>query len=585
MYSRLNEVERVREVFIPKRVNRKGKRFGFARFGSNIDKTRVEQELNGLWFGSYKLRANLAKFDRKSSSNKPDSHPKSLHHGSPDSDQGKAWRIRDFSYAEVVRGSSSQSNANTANHHQDDSSSTSLRYVSSEEDRVRLKKYFTGILKEKFLFIDVGKNIKEACHGVLTINYLGGELVLIQAASEMDIQEKDLERIAYWFESIRPWRERDVDNSRVIWTQWFGVPMHAWNPKFFKLVSTKFGSLIRLDEDTINRSNLQTARALIRTSRPEIPKEAFSVSIDGRMFPIRIREESEDVEDEYEEWSSDDGEDDYEDDSSTSMDSDDEVIPVLRSIGGGVKGVASTQGHEERLEFRDVALMASQESRGGIHAHGLGIMETIYPNKSEEVAVNTRISDRVVDIPHDQRVVGYKAGLENINAESELGKLCTKKVDNSVLPAQKIESAQTSGKILMDLNGPRLLDGPIHPSAEISLGNQDEDLMDTKSDSSCSQNSQTSDEQDTPHGDETKSGVVGVNANNIQGKAVAKSKKKRRNKNPTLDRWVEHQRSSIHKDEAENLGCGSQGMGCREKTGLNRESYRRSNYQPHEGFG
>ncbi|KAL8514859.1 hypothetical protein ACS0TY_013810 [Phlomoides rotata] len=190
-----------------------------------------------------------------------------------------------------------------------------------------------------------------------------------------------------------------------------------------------------MDEDTINRSNLQTARALIRTSRPEIPKEAFSVSIDGRMFPIRIREESEDVEDEYEEWSSDDGEDDYEDDSSTSIDSEDEVIPVLRSIGGGVKGVASTQGHEERLEFRDLALTASQESRGGIHAHGLGIMETIYPNKSEEVAVNIRISDRVVDIPHDQRVVGHKAGLENINAESELGKLCAKKVDNSVLPA------------------------------------------------------------------------------------------------------------------------------------------------------
>ncbi|KAL8473192.1 hypothetical protein ACS0TY_030133 [Phlomoides rotata] len=148
----------------------------------------------------------------------------------------------------------------------------------------------------------------------------------------MDLQVKDLDIIAYWFESFRPWSEGDVDNRRVIWTRWFGVPMHAWNLKFFKLVSTKFGSLIRLDEGTINRRNLQSVRALIRTSRPEIPKEALSVSIDGRIFHIRIREESEDMEDEYAEWSSEDVEDDYEDDSSLSMDSEDEVIPAFRAF-------------------------------------------------------------------------------------------------------------------------------------------------------------------------------------------------------------------------------------------------------------
>ncbi|KAL8480706.1 hypothetical protein ACS0TY_027302 [Phlomoides rotata] len=110
MYSRLNEVERVRDVFIPKWVNREGKRFGFVRFRSNIDKNRVEQELNDIWFGSYKLRANLSKFDRRSGPNKTDSHLKTISPGPSHPVQESAWRRNDISYAEAVRGSLRQTN-------------------------------------------------------------------------------------------------------------------------------------------------------------------------------------------------------------------------------------------------------------------------------------------------------------------------------------------------------------------------------------------------------------------------------------------------------------------------------------------
>ncbi|KAL8469615.1 hypothetical protein ACS0TY_032461 [Phlomoides rotata] len=213
MQSRLNEVERVRDVFIPKWVNREGKRFGFVRFCSNIDKIRVEQELNDIWFGNYKLRANLSRFDRKFGPNKAEYHPKPIYFGSSNPDHGNAWRKSDISYAEVVRGSLRQSNTNMmVKHQQDDNNFAGLRYGSTEEYRERLKKYFTGILKENFLWIDVGNNIKEACDGHLTINYLGGNLVLIHATSDAGIQDKDLECIDYWFESIRPWSEDDVDN-------------------------------------------------------------------------------------------------------------------------------------------------------------------------------------------------------------------------------------------------------------------------------------------------------------------------------------------------------------------------------------
>lgn len=66
LFVRFKEIDRVRNVFILDRRDKEGKRFGFIRFGGNIDIGKVEQEPNNIRFGSYKLRANFAKFSRKS---------------------------------------------------------------------------------------------------------------------------------------------------------------------------------------------------------------------------------------------------------------------------------------------------------------------------------------------------------------------------------------------------------------------------------------------------------------------------------------------------------------------------------------
>ncbi|KAL8554574.1 hypothetical protein ACS0TY_002677 [Phlomoides rotata] len=126
--------------------------------------------------------------------------------------------------------------------------------------------------------------------------------------------------------------------------------MHAWNSKFFKLVSTKFGRSIRLDEDTLNRRKLQMARVLIRTSRPEIPKDSFAVSIDGRIFHIRIREEVEDLEDDYDDWTSDEVCVDDEDDSSRSKESNSEDIPDFHSADDRENEAEMSHRREDWLE-------------------------------------------------------------------------------------------------------------------------------------------------------------------------------------------------------------------------------------------
>lgn len=65
LYLRFKEIEKVRDVCLLDRRDKEWKRFGFIRFGGGINKFRVEQDLNEIWFESYKLRDNLSKFSRR----------------------------------------------------------------------------------------------------------------------------------------------------------------------------------------------------------------------------------------------------------------------------------------------------------------------------------------------------------------------------------------------------------------------------------------------------------------------------------------------------------------------------------------
>ncbi|KAL8479199.1 hypothetical protein ACS0TY_026174 [Phlomoides rotata] len=65
--GRFNEIGNVRDLFIPTKLDKVGRKYGFVRFGENINNVQMEIDLNNIWLGSYKLQANISKFTRKSS--------------------------------------------------------------------------------------------------------------------------------------------------------------------------------------------------------------------------------------------------------------------------------------------------------------------------------------------------------------------------------------------------------------------------------------------------------------------------------------------------------------------------------------
>jgi hypothetical protein len=63
-FSRIGEVV---DIFIPSKRNKLGKFFGFVRFKDVTDARTIEEHMRDTWFGTYKLWANVARFEKEGS--------------------------------------------------------------------------------------------------------------------------------------------------------------------------------------------------------------------------------------------------------------------------------------------------------------------------------------------------------------------------------------------------------------------------------------------------------------------------------------------------------------------------------------
>ncbi|GLU09811.1 hypothetical protein SLE2022_266510 [Rubroshorea leprosula] len=65
LWYRFQRCGKVVDVFVPKKRDKWGKRFGFVRMVGVQNEYQMERKLNEIWFGRYKLRVNIANTPRK----------------------------------------------------------------------------------------------------------------------------------------------------------------------------------------------------------------------------------------------------------------------------------------------------------------------------------------------------------------------------------------------------------------------------------------------------------------------------------------------------------------------------------------
>lgn len=128
----------------------------------------------------------------------------------------------------------------------------------------------------------------------LDIIPLGANEVLVRSNDNEDVSiilSKTSDFFDHFFSKSDKWNKETLIRERGSWVRIYGVPLHAWNSKKFKLCVFDCGRLLRMDEVTVEKERFDYARVLIATSSLEVINTGAKIMVDGVIFYFKIIEE------------------------------------------------------------------------------------------------------------------------------------------------------------------------------------------------------------------------------------------------------------------------------------------------------
>ncbi|KAJ4833477.1 hypothetical protein Tsubulata_008067 [Turnera subulata] len=90
------------------------------------------------------------------------------------------------------------------------------------------------------------------------------------------------------FEWLKPWEEGDCATNRSCWVNIYGIPPQARCEKFFRLITVRFGSFIKLHNSLEENNDLEVAKVLVLTTYKESIECFFKAMINNWCYEIRV---------------------------------------------------------------------------------------------------------------------------------------------------------------------------------------------------------------------------------------------------------------------------------------------------------
>ncbi|KAL4572230.1 hypothetical protein LXL04_019000 [Taraxacum kok-saghyz] len=278
------------DVYIPpENLTKSGKPYGFVKFIRVPCFQTLVANLCTIWFGSYRLRANKARFDRK-----PSHAPIAPVSGkivpptiAPVYDTRP---VTSTSYASVMMGRKPK--AMVATVEQSPATQVDLPALVIDDSCYRVKDYSFTLLacvKEFCAIPNLNKDCLDAGFTDITLSYLGGFWVAIEFVT-LKARDRFLINggLKTWFSEIIPWSKNFRINERVAWIDLEGVPEFVWTKNTFTLVTRAWGELLFVEET--NGSNLSSVRLCIKTIVNSLIMESVKIVVQGQVFILRAKE-------------------------------------------------------------------------------------------------------------------------------------------------------------------------------------------------------------------------------------------------------------------------------------------------------
>lgn len=123
--------------------------------------------------------------------------------------------------------------------------------------------------------------VKHGCFDV-KVTPMGVNLVLLEEEVEGAMNTLLSEVwISEWFDEVRSWSPREIDNERLVWLRVFGVPAHAWSTDFFAYLVSGIGEFVSVDDNTSKKTSMDVARVLYKTKVHDLVSRLVKVNIGG----------------------------------------------------------------------------------------------------------------------------------------------------------------------------------------------------------------------------------------------------------------------------------------------------------------
>ena len=98
-----------------------------------------------------------------------------------------------------------------------------------------------------------------------SITVMGGSMVLLSFKSKeemLGMLEDGKVWLSEWFFWVKPWCPKLVSYDKFVWLKLENLPLHAWCYEFFRNLGNRLGTFISVDDSTMRKRRLDTARVL-----------------------------------------------------------------------------------------------------------------------------------------------------------------------------------------------------------------------------------------------------------------------------------------------------------------------------------
>ncbi|MCH84933.1 RNA recognition motif, partial [Trifolium medium] len=300
LWSSFAKFGRVGDVFIPKKLDKQGRRFGFVKFREVRDEEELLSWISDIWLGTYKLRVNRTRFRRDEVQKKKQQVIQQPQRGEEtkvqlESRQGRSF-MEALSTPKGAEGMQVKPKSVVV-------SEDVAWEVEVEEDKIALLRgAYVGILLENVEVHQLQQHFLMDGYHNIKITILGHRKVLLSSSKEDEVKELvgSAGWWCSWFDRFVPWSPASVSNHREVWLSCYGVPLFAWGVTLFRTLAFKFGSFIDIDfgsfididVSTLEMRRGDVARVKIVTNRDKMIDSSLLILVLGQRFNIRVMEEN-----------------------------------------------------------------------------------------------------------------------------------------------------------------------------------------------------------------------------------------------------------------------------------------------------